>query len=166
MMRTRRTRRTQSRRSVGPGLAVPRQVAAPLALLAAPLALLAMAGCAGTPPPVADLTQAHTLVAQAEQSDAPRYDGADLASAQDKLQQADQASHEHPASAARMAMEASADAQLALARTNAGKQRDALKQVNDSLAALQQQLHDLSGADANGTGANEAGQQPGEGGQP
>jgi hypothetical protein len=140
-MRARRTRCTQT-------------------LLAAPLALLAVAGCAGTPPPVADLTQAHTLVAQAEQSDAPRYDGADLASAQDKLRQADQDSHEHPASAARMAMEASADAQLALARTNAGKQRDALKQVNDSLTALQQQLHEQSG-DANGADTNEAGQQPG-----
>ncbi|HEX4025322.1 MAG TPA: DUF4398 domain-containing protein [Steroidobacteraceae bacterium] len=111
-------------------------------LLAAPTALLWMAGCASTPPPVADLSQAHTLVAQAEQSDAPRYDGADLASAQDKMQRADQDARQQPATAARLAQEASVDAELALARTRANKEQDALNQVNDSLSALRQEVRE------------------------
>jgi len=125
-------------------------------LLAASMAGLLLAACASTPPPVADLSQAHTLVAQAEQSDAPRYDGADLASAQQKMQQADQQATQHPAAAARLAQQASADAQLALARTQANKEQDALKQVNESLAALREQLREQPAPQ----GTSQGGSQP------
>ncbi|MGH8143751.1 MAG: DUF4398 domain-containing protein [Steroidobacteraceae bacterium] len=128
-------------------------------LMAAPLALLLVAGCASTPAPVADLSQAHTLVSQAEQSDAPRYDSADLASAQDKLQHADQDAKERPAAAARLAQEASVDAELALARTRANKEQDALHQVNDSLGALREEMHQAP-AEAPGTTSLQGGAQP------
>jgi hypothetical protein len=110
---------------------------------AAPAALIligALAGCASHPPaPVADLTRAHTLVAQAQTSDAPRYDSVDLAAAQDKLQQADSSAQTRPVLAGQLAQEASADAQLSMARTRARKAQESLGQVNDSLAALHEQ---------------------------
>jgi hypothetical protein len=104
---------------------------------AASAGILLIGGCASTPPPVAELASAHTLVAQAEQSEAPRYDSTDLAMAQEKLQQADQDAKDHPPLAARLAQEASVDAELALARTRANKEQDALTQVNSTLEALQ-----------------------------
>ena len=57
--------------------------------------------------------------------------------AQEKLQQADQNAQDHPPIAARLAHEASVDAELALARTRANKEQDALTQVNATLQALQ-----------------------------
>lgn len=113
----------------------------PSCLLALPSAMLVAAGCASAPTvPVADLTQAHTLVAQAQQSEAPRYDSVDLASAQDKLAQADANAKDRPVLASQLAQEASADASLALARTRAAKEQEALAQVNASLTALHSQL--------------------------
>lgn len=104
-----------------------------------PLAVLAATGCSSTPPPVADLSRAQALVSQAEQSDAPRYASADLAAAQEKLQQANQDAKNQPLLAGRLAQESSADAELALARTRANKEQDALNQVNSSLQALRAQ---------------------------
>jgi hypothetical protein len=121
---------------------------------AAPAALLligAVAGCASHPPaPVADLTRAHTLVAQAQTSDAPRYDSVDLAAAQDKLQQADADAQTRPVLAAQLAQEASADAQLSMARTRARKEQESLGQVNDSLTALRQQTRQAGQDSASG----------------
>lgn len=125
---------------------------------AAPAALMligALSGCASHPPaPVADLTRAHTLVAQAQTSDAPRYDSFDLAAAQDKLQQADSNAQSRPVLAGQLAQEASADAQLSMARTRARKAQESLGQVNDSLTALRQQTNQAGdGAAAPNEGA-------------
>jgi|SRR6185437_1286752 len=115
---------------------------------AAPAALIligAAAGCASHPPaPVADLSRAHALVAQAQTSDAPRYDSVDLTAAQDKLQQADTEAQSRPVLAGQLAQEASADAELSIARTRARKARESLGQVNESLAALRQQTSQLA----------------------
>ena len=124
-------------------------------IAALPSALLVLGvagGCASHPPaPVAELSRAHTLIAQAQSSDAPRYDSADLTSAQDKLQQADSNAQNRPVLAGQMAQEASADAQLAIARTQAKKAQESLGQVNDSLTALRQQNQQLQGDEANGS---------------
>ena len=64
--------------------------------------------------PTADLSSAHALVAQAEQSGAQEYDRADLVAAQQEVQQADNAAASRPGTAARLAREASVDAQLAM----------------------------------------------------
>ena len=108
-----------------------------LTSLAATVALLA--ACASVPkppPPIADLSSAHALVSQAEQSGAQTYDDSDLVAAQQELQRADGAATDRPAAAARLAQEASVDAQLAMARTRATQEQNALHQVNENLAAL------------------------------
>ena len=70
-----------------------------LSLVSVTLTLAVLAGCASGPPPqtTADLARAHTMVAAAEQGGAQQYAAADLQSARDKAQQADQlASHDVP----------------------------------------------------------------------
>ena len=106
-------------------------------ILAPVLALLL--GCAGGPKPqipVADLASAHALVTQAEQSGAQTYDSVDLVAAQQELQQADNASNARPLAAARLAQEASVDAQLAIARTRAAQEQTHLRQLDENLQVL------------------------------
>lgn len=119
-----------------------------LAAACAALTGVALGGCASHPPaPVAELTRAHTLVGQAQASDAPRYDSVDLAAAQDKLQQADADAQSNPMLADQLAHEASVDAELAMARTRARKAQESLGQVNDSLAALREQTNHVGAND-------------------
>jgi hypothetical protein len=99
-------------------------------------ALFAAAGCASAPKPTAELSQAHSLVDQAEQSGAPQYASADLAMARSKLQQADLEAQKHPDLSLRSAQEASVDARVALARTNAAKAQMALRDVNAATQTL------------------------------
>jgi hypothetical protein len=99
-------------------------------------ALIAAAGCASTPKPTADLVEAHTLVDQAEQSGAPQFASADLATARSKLQQADQEAAKLPERSIRLAHEASIDAQIAIARTNSAKAQQALRDVNAGTQTL------------------------------
>jgi hypothetical protein len=94
------------------------------------------AGCASSPRPLVDLTQAHTLVQQAEQSDAQQFASADLEAARSKLREADAAAKDRPEVAIRLAQESSADADVALARTRAGKANQALADVNAGTATL------------------------------
>jgi len=108
----------------------------PICAMAVLCAALA-AGCSGGPAPTADLSQAHSLVDQAEQSGAPQYASADLASARSKLQQADLDAKKEPQLALNEAQEASADARVALARTNAVKAQTALRDVNAGTQSLQ-----------------------------
>lgn len=101
-----------------------------------PIAFLTAVGCAGTPKPTVDLIGAHTLVSQAEQSDAQQYASADLEAARGELRQADQVVKDKPVVATRLAQQASADAELALARTRAVKAERALKEVNSATETL------------------------------
>jgi hypothetical protein len=101
------------------------------------LCMAFVAGCSGGPAPTAELSQAHSLVDQAEQSGAPQYASADLASARSKLQQADLDARKQPERAVEEAQEASADARVALARTNAVKAQAALRDVNAGTRSLQ-----------------------------
>jgi hypothetical protein len=98
---------------------------------------LAVAGCSSGPAPTAELAQAHSLVDQAEQSGAPQYASADLSSARSKLQQADSDARKEPQKSLDEAQEATADARVALARTNAGKAQAALRDVNAGTRTLQ-----------------------------
>jgi hypothetical protein len=115
---------------------VPAKFAA-AAVASALLPILSTAGCSSGPKPTADLAGAHTLVAQAEQSDAQQFDSADLEAARSKLQQADQDARDQPQLAIRLAQQSSVDAQLALARTRALKAEEALRQINADNATLQ-----------------------------
>lgn len=98
---------------------------------------VAAAGCSSGPAPSAELAQAHSLVDQAEQSGAPQYASADLASARSKLQQADLDAKKEPARSLSEAQESTADARVALARTNAAKAQAALRDVNAGTQSLQ-----------------------------
>jgi hypothetical protein len=100
------------------------------------IALFAVAGCASAPPPTAELTQARTLVDQAEQSGASQYDSDDLISARNKLHIADQEAQKDPVQSAWMAQESSADAKVALARTSAAKAQIALSHVDAGTETL------------------------------
>ena len=100
-------------------------------------ALLGVAGCASAPKPTADLAQAHSLVDQAEQSGAAQFASADLASARSKLSEADQSERKQPEQSTRLAQEATVDARVALARTNALKAEQSLHDVDAGLQTLQ-----------------------------
>lgn len=100
------------------------------------LGALLAGGCASAPRPSADLTQAHTLVDQAEQSGAAELASADLASARSKLQMADHDARDRPELSIRLAQEASVDARVAIARTNAAKAQTALHDVNAGTQTL------------------------------
>lgn len=97
------------------------------------------AGCGSSPRPVADLAQAHTLIQQAEQSDAQQFDSADLETARTKIREADADANRKPDVSMRLAQESSVDAELALARTRAGKADQALADVNAGTATLRQE---------------------------
>ena len=81
-------------------------------MVAAAALVVAAVGCSSGPKPTADLAEAHTLVSQAEQSDAQQYASANLETARGELRQADQdAATDKPLLAARLAQEASVDAE-------------------------------------------------------
>ena len=101
-----------------------------------PAVLLAAAGCASSPKPVADLANAHALIAQAEQSDAQQFASSDLEAARSKLRQADADAQDKPVIAARLAQESSVDAEVALARTRSLKATQALAEVNAGTQTL------------------------------
>jgi hypothetical protein len=107
------------------------------ALAAAALA----AGCASSgPKPVEQLTQARTLIEQAERNDAQRLAAADLERARGKLQRAEAASADGDQEAAlRLAREAALDAELAQARTSAAQAGNSQKELEQSLQALREE---------------------------
>lgn len=102
------------------------------------LTLSALGGCASGPSrqTTADLARAHTLVAAAEQSGAQKYAAADLQSAHDKAQEADQFATKHPRRADHLANEAAVDAQLASARAQDVQTRHALDDMHRTLQTL------------------------------
>jgi len=105
------------------------------------LAVAVAAGCASGPKPTAELAQAHSLVDQAEQSGAPQLASTDLASARSKLQQADLDANKQPERSLREAQEATADARVALARTNAAKAQQALRDANAGIETLRNEAN-------------------------
>jgi hypothetical protein len=103
------------------------------------IASLALAGgCASSAQkPVEQLTQARTLIEQAERGGAQQYAAADLEQARGKLSRAEAASEEgdHEASL-RLAREATADAELAQAKSSAAEARNSQQELEQSLEAL------------------------------
>jgi hypothetical protein len=102
------------------------------------LSLAILAGCASGPPPqtTADLARAHTMVAAAEQGGAQQYAAADLQSARDKAQQADQLASHDDSRADQLANEAAVDAELASARAQNAQAQHALGELHQSLRTL------------------------------
>lgn len=114
---------------------------APKTMAVAALLLLA-AGCAGTRErPAEDLARAEAGIRQAEQGGAEQYGAMELQSARDKLERANQAANEDEmAEAERLAEEAALDADLAAAKTRSRKADAAVKQVEESIAMLREEI--------------------------
>jgi hypothetical protein len=100
------------------------------------------AACGGTPErPVEDLARAEAGIRQAEQGGAERYGAMELQSARDKLERARAAADdEEMAEAERLAEEAALDADLAAAKTRSRKAEAAVRQVEDSIAMLREEI--------------------------
>lgn len=103
---------------------------------------LALGGCAGNGQrPDADLARAEAGIRQAEQSGAEQYGGLELQAARDKLERARAAANEgEMATARQLAEQASLDAEFAAAKSRSRKAQLAVEEVEDSIAALQQEM--------------------------
>ena len=108
-------------------------------LIAAAVSLLSV-GCASGPRPTAEITRARTLIEQAEKSGAQRYAAVELDSARNKLREADVLAKQGDNDTARArANEASAAAELAVARTSSGEAQKSAEDVQKSTDALQRE---------------------------
>jgi hypothetical protein len=116
-------------------------------VIAALAATALAAGCASKPPrPTDDMARAQALVDQAEQAGAQQYAAAELSSAREKLQRADDAADKGNTEAARrLATEATLDARLAVARTSSGKAQAAAGEVSNSVETLRREATRNSG---------------------
>jgi hypothetical protein len=107
-----------------------------------------VAACASEGPrPTEQLARAKTLVDQADKAQGQRYAAADLQRAHDELSQAESADQQKHYNQARSLSEAAAvDADLAVARSEAGDAQRAAREAAQSNATLQQESE--RGADA------------------
>ncbi|GIX34771.1 MAG: hypothetical protein KatS3mg126_0550 [Lysobacteraceae bacterium] len=101
----------------------------------------ALAGCASTPPPTAELAAAEAALHAATQAGAADFAPVELGFARDKLAQAQAAAaaREH-ARARAVAEQALVDAQLALAKSQAARARAELQARSEENAALRREL--------------------------
>lgn len=120
-----------------------------LSLLACTAALACgVAACASEgPQPTEQLTRAKTLVDQADKAQGQRYAAADVQRAHDELSQAESANQQkHYNEARSLAEAAAADADLAVARSDAGDAQRAAREAEQSNSTLEQESQ--RGADA------------------
>jgi hypothetical protein len=99
----------------------------------------ALAACASEGPrPTEQLTRAKTLVDQGDKAQGQRYAAADLQRAHDELSQAESADQQkHYNQARTLAESAAVDADLAVARSDAGDAQRAAREAAQSNATLQ-----------------------------
>jgi hypothetical protein len=102
----------------------------------------ALGACSAGPDPKPEIESARTLISQAEQSGAPEFAGADIQSARDHLQRAEEADSKHrDDDAQRYAAEAAVDAKLAMGRTAAAKAEQAAEEAKRGVEALKQEAN-------------------------
>jgi hypothetical protein len=105
-------------------------------------ALGTLGACASGPDPKPEIASARSLISQAEQTGAPEFAGADIQSARDHLQSAEEADRKHrDDEAQRYAAQASIDAKLAIGRTNAAKAERAAEEAQRGVAALKREAN-------------------------
>ena len=107
------------------------------------LVSLALVACSSAAPKPDDaMVRAKTAVDQATTAGSAQYAAMDMNNAQTKLQSANEAETKGDYKQARyMAEDAEADAELALAKTQAAKAAEAAKQVRQGNQALQDQVN-------------------------
>ena len=117
--------------------------------MAGALVCASTAGCATEGvKPTDELTKAHTVVEQADKGgNAQRYAAADLQRAHDELADAERADGQRKYSEARyFAHRAEVDADVAVARGNAGEQQKAAADVAQANSTLQQETQRNQGS--------------------
>lgn len=108
---------------------------------------IAVAGCAGSvEPPISQKRAAESSVQQAVSSDARNFEPVLLNQAQNKLADAeelidDEMSEENYRKALHLLEQASVDAQLAGARADTAKARQAVEEINTNIEALRQRMN-------------------------
>jgi hypothetical protein len=114
---------------------------------AVPAILLFTAGCASTPPiPAASLQAAQQSIANAERVEAGTHAAAELSEAREKLSAAQMAVNQKEMLAAgRLADEARAEAELAVAKTGAAKANAVNTEMERSNATLIEEMQRKSG---------------------
>ncbi len=112
------------------------------------LLALGALGCATEgPKPTEEMTRARTLVEQADKGNAQRYAAADLQKAHDELNDAEKAADARKYDEARnYAESAEVDADVAMARGNAGDSQRAAAELQRSNATLQSETDRQTGA--------------------
>lgn len=106
------------------------------------VSLVMLAACATTPqPPTQSLTEARQAIANAEQSDARQYAGAELDEARRQLSMAERAvSAERMIEADRYARQSQIAAELATARTGSAKALEINHEMRRSTEALLEEM--------------------------
>lgn len=106
------------------------------------VSLVLLGACASTPlPPTESLTDARQAIANAEQSDARQYAGAELDEARRQLSMAEQAvGMERMIEADRFARQSQVAAELAMARTGSAKAAEINHEMRRSTEALLEEM--------------------------
>lgn len=103
-------------------------------------ATLALAGCAGTPPPTTQLAVAKQAVTAADTAQGAEYAPVELRAAREKLSQAEQANlDEQYDKARRLAEQAEWDARVAERKARAEKARYTLRQAEEGTIELREE---------------------------
>ena len=114
-----------------------------LAMLAVPVLAVSLSGCSSVPPPVEQIAVSRTAVERASSSpNAVDAAPVDLQQARQKLERAQRAMTERDyVLARRMAEQADVDARVAESRASSARGERALKEVQDSIRALQEEIN-------------------------
>jgi hypothetical protein len=100
-----------------------------------------LAACSSVPKPKAEIALTNSALHSAETSAAREFAPIELRTAREKKELADQAvADEEYARAKRLSAEAKVDAELAQAKAEAEKSRLALKEVQDSILLMRQEV--------------------------
>lgn len=103
--------------------------------------ILALSGCAGTPPPLAEIASSATAVDLAAQAGAGDHAPIELGSARKKLRQARAAIANEDYDIARwLAEEAQVEAELAQAKSQSAVAQESLMQVRESIRVLREEI--------------------------
>jgi Domain of unknown function (DUF4398) len=105
------------------------------------LALLMLAACASTPPPLEEMAVANAALAHAAGAGSTEGAPAEMALARDKMNRANRAmtAKDHD-TALTLAQQVLVDAQLAEAKTEAGKARKSAQALQDASRALREEM--------------------------
>ncbi len=112
-------------------------------LMSLSVALLFVGGCASSATrPDAEITHASTIIDQSERAGSRNYAAFDLVNAKNKLKEAKKMEKEgHFKKARYLAKEAGVDAELATAKTQTAKAKEAEEQLKKSSQALEKEIN-------------------------